>query len=391
MIRRFVELLEVVGVRSRHTFIVGGSILLFGLFGVAAGAQEPGTYRLVFSPPDPVVSEDAGQLELEVSIEECSEPRNAVVWRTSAEGGSSPSAAPGEDFGTVTPPEITLGEGSPTGTVTLPILQDESPEGMEEVILRLDTEGGGVLGCEEGARRPEEGGTEVRILIEDDEVSPGDLPEVSVGHARVVEGDSGIRQMEFSLRLSVPGDEEVRVRVGTVEGTATADEDFRPIERTVRIPRGEDAETVRVAVLGDGIEEENETFSLELAEPENAVLGTATGQGLIEDDDSARSVSLEIVGSDGRRASPGEIVVLQVRMLTESGSPAPEAEVQWRMSSDTDGELLDGPVTLTDDAGIASQRVATGENAGVSSVVARDAGGTREVFFTVTVGETFRP
>lgn len=385
---------QVVKAPGRPRVRIAGCIVVLALSGrIAVAAQEPPepSYRVVFSPSDPTVSEDGGQLDLEVSIAGCTDPQNAVVWKVSVEGGSAPSATPGEDFGAVRPPEITLGEGNPIRAIALPILQDDAPEGIEEVLLRLEPEANTVLGCEEGALAAEGEEIELRILIEDDEVSPADLPEVSVERARVVEGDAGVRQMEFPIRLSVPGDSEVRVRVETVEETATAGEDFRPISRLVRIPRGSEEKVVPIAVIGDRIEEGNETFSVELSEPENAVVGVAAGQGLIEDDDAAQAVSLEIVGSDGRRASPGEIVVLQVRKVTRSGSPAPDAEVHWRISSDTDGELLDGATTLTDDSGIATQRVGAGRNTGVSSVVARDAGGTREVFFTVTVGEAFRP
>jgi hypothetical protein len=77
-------------------------------------------------------------------------------------------------------------------------------------------------------------------------------------------------------------------------------------------------------------------------------------------------------------------VALAVRVVSRGGRGVPEADVAWQLQGA--GELLDGPLTRTAADGGAVQRLAAGAAPGISSVVASDPAGEREVVFTVTVG-----
>jgi hypothetical protein len=342
---------------------------------------------LRFSPSDPVVPEGS-ELVIDVETVGCTSPGNTATWDVYAEGGPAPAAEPGLDFGVVAPPEVTLGQGAPRQTLRLPIAQDDETDPDEAVILTLRARGDATLRCAEGDLLPGEGGiATVVILVEDDEAPPEALPEVSVGPAHVAEGDSGVTRMEFPVRVAPPSRRAVTVHARTEDGSATAEQDYRPYSGLVRFPPGTEEVLVRVPVLGDATVETNETFSLELSDPVNAVLGADVAEGVIEDDDGASDLALEVLGSNARQAHPGEVVVLQVRVSTDSGSVAPGVDVAWSLSTDTDGALLDGATTTTNASGITTQRVHAGNNPGVSSIVASDVGGAQRVTFTVTVGE----
>lgn len=100
--------------------------------------------------------------------------------------------------------------------------------------------------------------------------------------------------------LSVPGGgpttQTVRVRYETVFGTARGGEDYTSETGFVTFPPGSsdgDARPVDVSVLGDALDEPDETFSIRLSNPEGADLGTPdTVQVVIRDDDDPPALSV---------------------------------------------------------------------------------------------------
>jgi hypothetical protein len=121
--------------------------------------------------------------------------------------------------------------------------------------------------------------------------SPTPLPpEVSLSHATLTEGRSGVRWMTFTVSLSAASARPVTVRWATVNGTAVAGRDYVRGGGILRIPAGRTRAVIRVAVLGDRLHEANETFSIVLSAPTNARLSATASRGLgtIIDDDAAR-------------------------------------------------------------------------------------------------------
>ena len=77
---------------------------------------------------------------------------------------------------------------------------------------------------------------------------------------------------------------------------ATAGADFTATSGTLSFPVGTTSRTVTVAVLGDVLDEANETFTVVLSAPTNATLsGTGTGTGTITDNDATPSLSINNV------------------------------------------------------------------------------------------------
>jgi hypothetical protein len=121
-----------------------------------------------------------------------------------------------------------------------------------------------------------------------------DLPSLSVSNVTVTEADSGTQNATFTVTLSAASDRRVTIECMTRDGSATAGVDYTPLPPTiVEFAPGDLTKTVIVPVTGDLMPEEDETFSLELARPSNATVGTpARGTCTIVDNETpALSIS----------------------------------------------------------------------------------------------------
>lgn len=120
-----------------------------------------------------------------------------------------------------------------------------------------------------------------------------DAPNISVSNVSLSEGDFGAQMMRFVLSLSSASIEPVSVNYATQNGTAIAGSDFIATAGTLTFAAGETHQTVTVPVLGDLAFEGNESFSLIINLPTNAVLGTSIATGIILNDDAPSSIVVE--------------------------------------------------------------------------------------------------
>ena len=113
-----------------------------------------------------------------------------------------------------------------------------------------------------------------------------DRPVVSLSPAMlaVVESDE---TAVLTVRLSEAWGVDVTVTVTTAGGTATAGEDYTASATTATIAAGDTATDVTVAIVGDDIDEPDETFTVQISSPTGgAVLaGARTSTVTIVDDD----------------------------------------------------------------------------------------------------------
>jgi plastocyanin len=110
-------------------------------------------------------------------------------------------------------------------------------------------------------------------------------PALRVGDRRVREGDGGLRNAVFVVRLSAASAQSVQVSFRTANGTARRRSDYRARSGTVTFAPGETLRRVVVRVVADRRNERNETFWLVLSGPVAATLADARGRALIVDDD----------------------------------------------------------------------------------------------------------
>ncbi len=115
----------------------------------------------------------------------------------------------------------------------------------------------------------------------------GSQPGLSVADASITEGNSGRRTMSFRVTLSAPSTQQVRVSIGTVDGTATANSgDYDGSGDWVTFSPGETSKRFPVVVRGDTEVEDDETFTVEVRSVENATVVDGIGVGTIINDDT---------------------------------------------------------------------------------------------------------
>jgi hypothetical protein len=142
-------------------------------------------------------------------------------------------------------------------------------------------------------------------IIDDDEPAV-----LSVTDVTVEEGDEGTVEALFEISLSkVPG-QTVTVDYTTVDGTATADLDYRPAVGYLTFPAGTTALTVKVEVVGDTATEPDETYTLQLSNLAGAVFGKAQGLGTIIDDDNVEVSIGDVEVTEGDSGTTAAVFTL---------------------------------------------------------------------------------
>ena len=112
-------------------------------------------------------------------------------------------------------------------------------------------------------------------------------PALSIAGGSQAEGNAGSQPMSFRVTLAKRTPLRVSVAYATADGTATAGSDYTATSGTLVFAPGETSKTLAVPIVGDIAGEPDETFTLTLSQPVNAVLGQATATGTITGDDAA--------------------------------------------------------------------------------------------------------
>ncbi len=115
---------------------------------------------------------------------------------------------------------------------------------------------------------------------------------VSVADVSVREGHVGTTNAVFAVSLSAVSTQTVSVAYVTTGNSAVAPADFASAAGLLIFAPGSTTQIVPVAVAGDRLNENNETFFLNLANATNAVLGRAQGVATIINDDPLPMLSV---------------------------------------------------------------------------------------------------
>jgi len=170
---------------------------------------------------------------------------------------SDDTAEAGVDY-TATSGTLTFSPGDTSQNFTVPILDDELEEDKETVTLTLSDPSNASLG----------GTNPATLNIIDDE---GPVVDFSSSTYSVAE-DAG--SATITVTLTPTSENVVTVDYETVEGTATAGEDYTTTSGSLTFNPGDSSKTFTVAILEDEVEEGNETVTLNLAHASNANIGS---------------------------------------------------------------------------------------------------------------------
>ena len=160
-------------------------------------------------------------------------------------------------------------------------------------------------------------------------------PTITITDAVVTEGNAGVATATFTIQVAPrpKGCCPLQISWTTAAGTATAPGDYTTSSGTVSFTKSIGSKTVSVPIVGDLLDEPNETFVVNLSGLVGSpgVIGDTQGVGTITDDDPLPSVSVgDASASEGNAAtSPATFTV---SLSTPSGRAV---TVNWATSGGT--------------------------------------------------------
>ena len=198
----------------------------------------------------------------------------STVSTTIAVSVTDGTATEALDFLEVSDFNITVAAGEPSGesTFTLTTIDDNIYETDETIT---------VSGMLAGNTIPP-----ISITITED----GDKPELSISApVAVAEGDSGNTNMIFTVTLDNQSGRQTTVSYAVdASSTASAVSDYTDLSGMLTFDAGTTEEKITVTIMGDELDEKDETVVIELSNAVNAsIADPATASGTITDDDAS--------------------------------------------------------------------------------------------------------
>ncbi len=182
-------------------------------------------------------------------------------------------ATAGADFVNVGTTTVNFLATETTKTVNITVNGDTTVEAHENFLVALATPVNAVIADSQG----------IGTLTDDDVGTPA---RISVNDVTVTEGNAGTLNATFTVTRAGSTAEAVSVSALTAAGTATAGTDYTTTGPTVlSLGIGVTSANFAVPVVGDVLDEPNETFFVNLTLPVKATIIDSQGVGTIVDND----------------------------------------------------------------------------------------------------------
>jgi hypothetical protein len=114
-------------------------------------------------------------------------------------------------------------------------------------------------------------------------------PSLTINDVSIAEGNSGTRNLVFTVSLSAASGQTVTVNYTSADGMARSTSDYIAKSGTLSFAPGTAlTRTVSIPINADTLVEGNETLFVFLSSAVNATIGKARGVGTITNDDSSQ-------------------------------------------------------------------------------------------------------
>lgn len=298
------------------------------------GNPDVATITILDNDPTPTISftassnsivENGGSTSIAMQLSAPSGRNITVPFSTSgtATGG-------GTDFNLTPTNNLTIPAGDLVANLTLTPVDDQLDETDETVVIAM----GNLTNALPGAIT-----THTTTILDNDPT-----PTLTINNASVNEGDAGSATAVFNANLSAASGLQVSVDYATIDGTATQTSDYLPESNTLVFAPGETTKTIQIPVVSDNIDENDETFFLNLSNPQNVILSSNQANGLILDDDSAGIIALPTSGSSSLLTS--ELGLSDTFTMTLTSQPLASVTIPIGSSDTTEGTLSSQVVTF---------------------------------------------
>ena len=282
-----------------------------------------------------------------------------VTYSVASPPGSATGGAIGTaniDYVTATGATLTIAAGQTSGTIYVPILADDLVEEDETFTVTLTAATNAALAV----------AADAPLSVTGTGTISGQLPALSVSGMSVDEADDA--ELEFTVSLDAATTEDVTVQYRTVDGSATAGEDYTATSGMLTIAAGDTEGMVSVAIMNDDVEEGDENFSLTLSSPTNATLADddASAMGTINANDVPPPLpSLRVSAAS---AVEGAAVMFEVEL-----SAAATGEVTFEYEISIEADDMSEPEDFTDFmGGSGTMTIAAGDTEAMVSVMTED-------------------
>jgi CSLREA domain-containing protein len=286
-----------------------------------------------------VAEGDAGTTALTFNVTLSAPTTNTV---TVGYATANDTATAGSDYASSSG-TLVFAPGVTSQSIVVAVAGDVAVEGNETLFVNLSGATNGTLLDAQAT------GT-----IVDDDVAAV-LPAISIGNAKVDEGDSGSRSLTFSVKLSEATSNMVTASYATANGSATAGSDYAAASGTIVFPAGTTSRTITIAVAGDTLIEPDETFTVVLSNPSGAVLGDANGRGTIVNDDQVTTPSIAV--DDIEVSESADVATFIVTLSAPAAEPVVVTYATSDESAVAGSDYLATNGTLTFAAGETSHHV----------------------------------
>ena len=160
-------------------------------------------------------------------------------------------------------------------------------------------------------------------------VDPGQLPQFSIGDVTVNESAG---TATFTVTLTGTVVTPVTVDFGTANGTATAPADYGASSGTLTFTSsGASSQSIVVSIVDDATVESSETFFVNLSNAAGATLSDSQGQGTIQDNDVAPTISIVAVSASKNEGTSTSATPFTFT-VSRTGSTSGTASAQYAVS-----------------------------------------------------------
>ena len=170
----------------------------------------------------------------------------------------------------------------------------------------------------------------------------GGTPSISIADASLGEGDSGTRQLVFTVGLSQAAAAPVSFDVATANGSASAGSDYVAASAVARsIAAGATSASFAVTINGDTALEPNETFVVNLSNVVGATVADGQATGTILNDDAASLPQLSVADvsiSEGRKGSKN--LAFTLRLSAAASGPVGYAVATGNLTATTGSDYV---------------------------------------------------